>query len=207
MKLSILAAALLAVSASTVSAAPANSLSGTVYVYVNSIPHPKTTFLKTGSNNQLVTDGVACKNATTLPGTGDALSGTFTTVKNQWDFNGQHDNEINMGYVKINGGNNCLSLTKGNALTAAPCPSFNDEIKVGNKFAWFHDKRNSAIWAYGGDANATESNGLTFDATNLQTTGKTLTGIGMNDDPLNNVFIGLGHVSLGHASKNPTGCQ
>lgn len=96
MKLSILSA-LLAISAASVSAAPSYSFSGTIYVYVNSIPHPKTTFLKKGSGNNLLTDGVACKGSKTLPGTGDALKGTFTTVKNQWDFNGEHDNEIRMG--------------------------------------------------------------------------------------------------------------
>jgi hypothetical protein len=93
MKLSILSA-LLALSVATTSA---YSISGTVYVYVNSLPHPKTTFLKRGSNNQLVTDGVACKGNQTLPGKDGSLSGTFTTVKNQWDFNGDHDNEIWMG--------------------------------------------------------------------------------------------------------------
>lgn len=96
MKLTITIAALLAVSSSAVSA---SSTSGTLYAYVNSIPHPKTTFLKKGSGHDIVTDGVACKGAKTLPGKGHkgALYGEFTTVNNQWDFNGKHDNEIWMG--------------------------------------------------------------------------------------------------------------
>jgi hypothetical protein len=111
-----------------------------------------------------------------------------------------------IGYVKVDG-NKCLSLTKGNALKIADCPSFNKEIKAGNKFAWFHDSRNSAIWAYGGDADALENNGLTFASTNLQTTGKNLKGISMKDNDLANVFIGLGYVGLGDTSKAPTGCK
>ncbi|KAJ2958246.1 hypothetical protein NQZ79_g6161 [Umbelopsis isabellina] len=205
MKLSILSA-LLAITAASVSAAPTDSFTGTIYVYVNSIPHPKTTFLKKGSGNTLLTDGIACKGSNTLPGKGDALKGTFTTVKNQWDFNGKHDNEIRLGYVKVSG-NKCLSLTKGNALSIDNCPSFSEEIKVGNKFAWFHDTRNSAIWAYGGDENAEESKGLTFDAANLQTNGKTLKGTAMHSNSLDNVFIGLGFVGLGGTGKDPTGCQ
>ncbi|KAJ2964582.1 hypothetical protein NQZ79_g572 [Umbelopsis isabellina] len=205
MKLSILSV-ILAISATSVSAAPATSFSGTIYVYTNSVPHPKTTFLKKGSDNHLVTDGIACKGKKTLPGKGDALKGTFTTVNNQWDFNGKHDNEIRMGYVKIDG-NKCLSLTKGNALSFENCPSFSKEIKVGNKFAWFHDTRSSAIYAYGGDANAEETNGLTLEAGNLQTNGKTLTGIAFHSNSLENVFIGLGYVGLGDVSIPPTGCQ
>jgi hypothetical protein len=96
MKLTITLATLLAVSASAVSA---YSTSGTLYTYVNSIPHPKTTFLKNGSGHDIVTDGVACKGSKTLPGKGHpgALYGEFTSVNNQWDFNGKHDNEIWMG--------------------------------------------------------------------------------------------------------------
>ena len=96
MKLTLTLAAVLAASASAVSA---YSTSGTLYTYVNSIPHPKTTFLKKGSGQDIVTDGVACKGSKTLPGKGHpgALNGEFTSVKNQWDFNGQHDNEYAMG--------------------------------------------------------------------------------------------------------------
>ncbi|KAF9209340.1 hypothetical protein BGZ49_005034 [Haplosporangium sp. Z 27] len=206
MKLTITLATLLAVSASAVSA---YTTSGTLYAYVNSIPHPKTTFLKKGSGNNVVTDGVACKGSKTLPGKGHsgALYGEFVSVNNQWDFNGKHDNEIWLGYIKITGTKDCLSLTKGNALAAKPCPSLTKEIKVGNEFAWFKDKRNSAMWAYGGDANADEGNGLTFDATNLQTNGKKLTGVPMHDEPLNNVFLSLNFVGLGGTGKGPTGCQ
>jgi len=95
MKLTLTLAAVLAVSTSAVSA----YTSGTLYTYVNSIPHPKTTFLKKGSGQDIVTDGVACKGSKTLPGKGHpgALYGEFTPVKNQWDFNGQHDNEYAMG--------------------------------------------------------------------------------------------------------------
>ncbi|KAG2178765.1 hypothetical protein INT43_001611 [Umbelopsis isabellina] len=206
MKLSILSALLAITASASVSAAPAYSFSGTIYVYANSIPHPKTTFLKKGSGNNLLTDGVACKGSKTLPGKGDALKGTFTTVKNQWDFNGEHDNEIRMGYVQIDG-NKCLSLIKGSALSIDNCPSFSEEIKVGNKFAWFHDTRNSAIWAYGGDANAEEHNGVYFDAANLQTNGKTLKGTSVHSNSLENVFIGLGYVGLGGTGKGTTGCQ
>ncbi|KAI9282150.1 hypothetical protein BC943DRAFT_329288 [Umbelopsis sp. AD052] len=201
MKLSILSA-LLALSVATASA---STLSGTIYVYVNSIPHPKTTFVKKGSNNLLVTDGAGCKGNKTLPGKDGALSATFTTVNNQWDFNGAHDNEISLGYIKVKG-NKCLSLTKGNPLKLASCPSFDKEIKVGNKFAWFHDKRNSAIWAYGGDADADEAKGISFAANNLQTNGKTLKGVSMHENSLDNVFMGLGHVNLGGTGKTPTGC-
>lgn len=95
MKFSILAA-LLALSVASASAS-VDTYSGTFYVYLNSLPHPKTTFLKKGSNNRLVTDGAACKGNKTLHGKDGALSGTFTTVKNQWDFNGAHDNEIRLG--------------------------------------------------------------------------------------------------------------
>ncbi|ORZ11474.1 hypothetical protein BCR42DRAFT_421198 [Absidia repens] len=203
MKFSI-AAALIALSAATVSAAD-YTYDGTVYVYVNSMDHPRTTFLKKGLNNEVLTNGAACKGSETLPGTGDSISGTFTTVNNQWDFNGEHDNEIYMGYIKV--GEQCLSLTKGNALKLDTCPSFDEQIKVGNKFAWFHDKRNSAIWAYGGDADAIENNGINFSRDNLQSTGKTLNGIGMQDDSETNTFMGLGHVSLGHGAHGPTGCQ
>lgn len=111
-----------------------------------------------------------------------------------------------LGYVKV-AGNKCLSLTKGNPLTIENCPSFSEEIKVGNKFAWFHDTRNSAIWAYGGDADAEESKGLTFDASNLQTNGKTLKGTPLHSNSLDNVFIGLGYVGLGGTGKGTTGCQ
>jgi hypothetical protein len=105
MKFSILSA-LLALSATTVSAADAE-FSGTIYAYVNSIPHPKTTFLKKGSLNgsggeYLVTAGAACNGATTLPGKGHkgVLSGDFILMNNTWDFNGQHDNEISLGRLK-----------------------------------------------------------------------------------------------------------
>jgi hypothetical protein len=111
-----------------------------------------------------------------------------------------------LGYIKVKG-NKCLTLTKGNPLSIAPCPSFSKEIKVGNKFAWFHDSRSSAIWAYGGDETADESKGLTFAAANLQTNGKTLKGVPIHDDSLQNIFLGLGYVSLGNAGHNPTGCQ
>lgn len=111
------------------------------------------------------------------------------------------------GYIKVTGTDDCLSLTKDHALTAEPCPSFTEEIKAGNKFAWFKDKRNSAMWAYGGDADAKESNGLNFDATNLQTDGKTLTGLPFHENPLDNVFISIEYVGLGHTSKSPTGCE
>ncbi|KAI8329644.1 hypothetical protein BC941DRAFT_194600 [Chlamydoabsidia padenii] len=205
MKFSILSS-LLAISAAAMVSAGSTTFSGTVYIYQNSIPHPKTTFLKAGSNGSVVTNGAGCKGNKTLSGKDGALTGTFTTVNNQWDFNGQHDNEINMGYVKIND-KNCLTLTKGSPLSSAPCPSFSEEIKAGNKFAWFHDKRNSAIWAYGGDADAEESNGLNFDITNFQTTGKTVNGIPFHDDVLENTFLSLGYISLGHSGKRPTGCQ
>ncbi|CAM0142201.1 hypothetical protein VKS41_007673 [Umbelopsis sp. WA50703] len=202
MKLTILSA-LLAISAATVSA---SNTSGPIYVYANSMDHPKTTFVKKGSKNQVVTDGAACKGKNTLSGKSGALSGTFTEVTNQWDFNGEHDNEIRMGYIKVTGGK-CLSLTKGNALSIATCPSFSKEIKVGNKFAWFHDSRSSAFWAYGGDATADESLGVMPAATNLQTNGKALKGIALKSNSLNNIFIGLGHVNLGDTGKEPTGCQ
>ncbi|KAI8889947.1 hypothetical protein K501DRAFT_169626, partial [Backusella circina FSU 941] len=202
MKFSIISA-LFTISSAVVSA---YSFDGVIYVYVNSMPHPRTSFLKLGSDNQVVTDGAACKDNQTLPAIDGALHGTFTTVNNQWDFNGKHDNEIWMGYIKVND-NDCLTLTEGSALSAATCPSFTEEIKVGNKFAWFKDKRNSAMWAYGGDANAIENYGYNLDATNLQTTDQTLNGIAMNTDALQNVFIGLGYVSLGHGGKRPTGCE
>jgi hypothetical protein len=96
MKLTILSA-LLAISAATVSA---SNTSGPIYVYANSMDHPKTTFVKKGSKNQVVTDGAACKGKNTLSGKSGALSGTFTEVTNQWDFNGEHDNEIRMGKSK-----------------------------------------------------------------------------------------------------------
>jgi hypothetical protein len=96
MKLTILFA-LLAISAATVSA---SNTSGPIYVYANSMDHPKTTFVKKGSKNQVVTDGAACKGKNTLSGKSGALSGTFTEVTNQWDFNGEHDNEIRMGKSK-----------------------------------------------------------------------------------------------------------
>ncbi|CAO3588373.1 unnamed protein product [Absidia cylindrospora] len=207
MKFSI-AAALVALSAASVSAAD-YSYSGTVYAYLNNMDHPKTSFLKKGSgdtDNQVVTNGAGCKGTDLLPGTGEDISGTFTTVKNQWDFNGKHDNEIYMGYIKV-GDDQCLTITKGTPLSLSACPSFDEEIKAGNRFAWFHDKRNSAIWAYGGDANAVENNGVNFAATNLQTTGKTLEGTAMREDPLGNTFLGLGHVSLGHGSHSPKGCE
>jgi hypothetical protein len=98
MKFSVLTA-LLALSVASASAS-SETFSGTIYVYLNSIPHPKTTFLKKGSSNTLVTDGAACKGNKTLHGKDGALSGTFTTVKNQWDFNGAHDNEIRLGKWK-----------------------------------------------------------------------------------------------------------
>jgi hypothetical protein len=110
-----------------------------------------------------------------------------------------------VGYVKVKG-NKCLTLTKGNPLKIAPCPSFDKEIKVGNKFAWFHDKRNSDLWAYGGDEAAAEDSGLTLAATNLQTNGKTLKGIAMHDNSLKNIFIGLGYTGMGGTAKSPTGC-
>ena len=111
---------------------------------------------------------------------------------------------ISLGYIKV--GSKCLSLTNGNALTLGVCPSFKEEIKAGNKFAWFHDVRNSAYWAYGGDADAIENNGLTLDGTNLQTTGKTLTGTNFHEDSTENLFLGLGYIALGHTGKHPTGC-
>jgi len=111
------------------------------------------------------------------------------------------------GYIKVTGTKNCLSLTKGNALTAKPCPSFTEEIKVGNQFAWFSDKRSSSMWAYGGDADADESKGINLDATNLQTDGKTLTGVPLHDDDLVDVFVSIGFVGMGDTGKPPTGCQ
>jgi hypothetical protein len=110
-----------------------------------------------------------------------------------------------LGYIKV--GRKCLTLTKGNAITVGTCPPFNEEIKAGNKFAWFHDKRNSAIWAYAGDKDAIENNGLDFDSTNLQTKGKTLTATSFRDDSTENTFLGLGHVNLGHTGKSPKGCE
>ncbi|ORZ11456.1 hypothetical protein BCR42DRAFT_493997 [Absidia repens] len=204
MKFSIVAA-LVALSAASVSAAGDYTFSGTVYAYLNDMDHPKTSFLKKGSGKQVLTNGAGCKGSKLLPGTGDSISGTFTAVKNQWDFNGKHDNEIAMGYIKV--GNQCLTITKGNPLSLDTCPSFDEEIKAGNKFAWFHDHRNSAIWAYGGDANAVEHNGVNFATANLQTKGKTLKGTSMREDPLKNTFLGLGHVSLGHAAHSPRGCE
>ncbi|CAO3588358.1 unnamed protein product [Absidia cylindrospora] len=204
MKFSI-AAALIALSAAVTVSAGDYSTDGTVYIYENSMDHPKTTFIKKGSGNQVVTNGAACKGAETLPGTGDAISATFTTVNNQWDFNGKHENEIYMGYIKV--GDQCLTITKGSPLALGTCPSFDEEIKVGNKFAWFHDKRNSAIWAYAGDADADENNGVNFASDNLQSTGKSLNGIGMQEDTDTNTFMGINHVSLGHAAKKPKGCE
>ncbi|CAO3588374.1 unnamed protein product [Absidia cylindrospora] len=203
MKFSIVAA-LVALSAASVSAAADYSINGTVYAYLNSMDHPKTSFLKQ-SGNQVLTNGKGCKGTKRLPGTKDDMFGTFTAVKNQWDFNGKHDNEIALGYIKV--GDQCLTITKGNPLSLATCPSFDEEIKVGNKFAWFHDHRNSATWAYGGDADALEANGVNFAVTNLHTTGKTLEGTGMREDPLGNTFLGIGHVSLGHAAHSPKGCE
>jgi hypothetical protein len=100
MKFSIISA-ILALSATAASAATAD-FSGTIYVYVNSIPHPKTTFLKKGTGQELLTAGVACNGATTLPGKGHngVLSGDFILMNNTWGFNGQHDNEISMGRLK-----------------------------------------------------------------------------------------------------------
>lgn len=110
-----------------------------------------------------------------------------------------------VGYIKVKG-NKCLSLTKGNPLSAKACPSFSEEIKAGNQFAWFHDKRNSAIWAYGGDKDAVEHNGVIFDTANFQTNGKTLSGVGLHDDPVENTFMGINHISLGHGAHGPRGC-
>ncbi|KAI8877915.1 hypothetical protein K501DRAFT_197131, partial [Backusella circina FSU 941] len=202
MKFSIISA-LFALSSAAVSAYSAD---GVIYIYENSLPHPKTTFLKLRSDNQVVTHGVACKGKNTLPAIKGALSGKFTTVNNQWDFNGEHDNEIWMGYIKIND-KECLTLTEGKALSAEACPSFTRNITVGNKFAWFKDKRNSALWAYGGDADADEGAGLGFAATNLQTKGKTLKGVVMKSNPEKNVFLGLDFVALGDTAKHPTGCK
>lgn len=101
MKFTIISA-LLAISAAAVSADKPYA-KGTLYVYANSIPHPKTTFLKKGDTNgshvKLVTGGVACSGATTLPAKGHkgVLSAEFTLVNNTWGFNGAHDNEIRMG--------------------------------------------------------------------------------------------------------------
>ncbi|KAG2171414.1 hypothetical protein INT43_009075 [Umbelopsis isabellina] len=200
MKLAILSA-IVALSATTVSA----SSNGTIYVYADDIAHPKTTFLKKGSNNHLVTDGAACNGKKTLPGTGGALSGVLIDMPNQWDFNGAHDNEIRLGYIKV--GKKCLTLTKGHPLSLAACPSFTEEVKVGNKFAWFHDSRSSACWAYGGDADADEDKGLTLAVQNLQTKGKTLNGVVIPDDLDKKAFIGLGSVNIGNAGHTPTGCK
>ncbi|ORZ11589.1 hypothetical protein BCR42DRAFT_454079 [Absidia repens] len=204
MKFSIVAA-LIALSAASVSAAD-ETFSGTIYVYANNLEHPKTTFVKRGSGTSVVTNGIACNGNQTLPGRDYSLAGTFTTVKNQWDFNGQHDNEIAMGYVKV-GKQFCLSLTKDSPLSLEQCPPANEEIKAGSKFAWFHDKRGSSIWAYGGDANAEENNGFVFETTDLQTTDKPLTGKVSSDNPDVNAFLSLGHVNMGNTGKPPKGCQ
>ncbi|ORX58243.1 hypothetical protein DM01DRAFT_1381857 [Hesseltinella vesiculosa] len=204
MKLALVSALL----ATAIASASAADNTGGIYIYVNSIPHPRSSFVKKGSANEIVTDGAACKGNQTLPVKGQkgALTGVFTPIDNQWGFNSGHQNEIRMGYIKVQGTNNCLSLTNGNPMTAEACPSYTEQIKEGNKFAWFHDIRNSAYWAYAGDAAGDENNGIGFDATNLQTKGKTLSGVNMHDNPLDNVFLGLGYIALGHTGKGPTGC-
>jgi hypothetical protein len=101
MKFTIISA-LLAISAAAVSASTPYA-KGTLYVYANSIPHPKTTFLKKGDKNgsdvKLVTGGVACSGSKTLPAKGHkgVLSAEYTLVNNTWGFNGAHDNEIRLG--------------------------------------------------------------------------------------------------------------
>ncbi|KAI8074141.1 hypothetical protein BC940DRAFT_329676 [Gongronella butleri] len=201
----ISAAALLAVAATSVSA---YTHSGTVYVYENTLAHPKTTFIKQGSGNQILTDGAACKGAATLPGIKGAIKATFITVDNQWGFNTEtHDNEFWMGYVRINGTNKCLSLTKEHGLTAEDCPPLTVEIKVGNKFAWYRDKRGSSMWAYSGDAEADLDKGIIVAGSNLQTTGKALAYSELHDNTEQNVFIGIGGVNMGDTGKSPTGCQ
>ena len=111
------------------------------------------------------------------------------------------------GYIKVEGTNNCLSLVKGQPLAAKPCPSFSEEIKVGNKFAWYHDSRGSAMWAYSGSADGDQDNGIIFGSANLQSTDKTLDGVNINNDSEQNVFLSLGYVGLGDTGKSPTGCQ
>ncbi|KAJ2955124.1 hypothetical protein NQZ79_g8828 [Umbelopsis isabellina] len=56
---------------------------GIIYVYADDTAHPKTTFLKKGSNNQLLTDGTACIGKKTLSGKGGALSGVLIDMPNQ----------------------------------------------------------------------------------------------------------------------------
>ena len=108
MKFTLLSA-ILAISAAAVSAAPSTEATaaapkadyhGTIYIYANSLPHPRTTFLKT-SGNGLVTNGAACKGVDTLPAKNGAVSGSFYKIANQWDFNGAHDNEIRMGKLHL----------------------------------------------------------------------------------------------------------
>ncbi|KAJ2955030.1 hypothetical protein NQZ79_g8895 [Umbelopsis isabellina] len=199
MKLAILST-LLALSTTMVSASAAD---GTFYVYANNVEHPKTTFLKKGSNNHLVTDGAACKGNKTLTGKSGAVSGTFVVMKNQWNITSPaYDNLI--GYIKV--GNKCLQLSEGKPLSLATCPSFKKEIKTGNKFAWFHDTRGSGVWAYGGNPDAESDTGIALDTSNLQSNGKTLKGVAIGK-PNKTGFIGLGHVNLGNVGAQPTGCQ
>lgn len=96
MKFTILSA-LAALSASMVSAGIAD---GTFYVYANNVEHPKTTFLKLGSNNHLVTDGAACSGKKTLKGKRGTVSGTFIEMNNQWNITSNNGYEILLGNVK-----------------------------------------------------------------------------------------------------------
>ncbi|KAG2180798.1 hypothetical protein INT43_008377 [Umbelopsis isabellina] len=199
MKFAILST-ILALSTTMVSAGIAD---GTFYVYANNVEHPKTTFLKLGSHNHLVTDGAACKGKKTLKGTHGTVSGTFIEMKNQWNFTAP-EYEIKMGYVQV--GDKCLQLSEDKPLSLTTCPSFKKEIKAGNKFAWLHDTRGSGVWAYGGNPNAENDRGIALDTSNLQSNGETLKGVRIGKANKTG-FIGLGHVNLGNNGATPTGCQ
>ncbi|KAG2183103.1 hypothetical protein INT44_006084 [Umbelopsis vinacea] len=201
MKFSILSA-LLAFSAATASA---ESFGGAVYIYQNNVSHPKTSYVNVTKSNVVVTDGVACSGDQTLPAKDGALSATFTTIDNPWGYNSEKQKDILMGYISTEG-NKCLTLIRGNPLKFAACPSFNTPIKTGNRFAWFHDKRSGAIWAYGGDAKGAEARGISFLATTLQTTGKNVVGTTMHKDPVQDVYLGLGRVNFGDSAQSPAGC-
>ncbi|KAG2183102.1 hypothetical protein INT44_006083 [Umbelopsis vinacea] len=201
MKFSILSA-LLAFSAATASA---TTFGGAIYIYQNNIAHPKTTFVKVAPNNLVLTDGLACGLDQTLPLQDGSLFGTFTTVDNPWGYNGEHEKDIFMGYISIEG-NKCLTLVRGASLRVAACPPFDTAIKARNRYTWFHDKRSGAIWAYGLDAKADKTKGVSFISTNLITDGKNLVGTSMNKNSTQDVYMGLGRVNFGDSAESPTGC-
>jgi hypothetical protein len=106
-----------------------------------------------------------------------------------------------IAYIKVTGGK-CLSLSKGNALSIAKCPSFSKKIKFGNEVSWFHDTRSSAFWAYFGDASAIEDLGVLLAAANLQTDGKTLEGGALKSNSQKISSLALDMLTWGILVKN-----